>query len=49
MRNVGLVGCGAIARVHVAVLHSLPEVQLCACCDIKRERAENLAREDGCI
>lgn len=48
MRRVGLVGCGAIARVHVAVLHSLPEVQLCACCDIKRDRAEELARENCC-
>lgn len=48
MIRVGLAGCGAIARVHAAVLRSLPGVQLCACCDIVREKAEDLARADGC-
>ena len=48
MMRVGLAGCGAIARVHAAVLRSLPGVQLCACCDIVREKAEDLARADGC-
>ena len=48
MLKAGLAGCGAIARVHAAVLRALPEVKLCACCDIVREKAEDLAREDGC-
>ena len=48
MMRVGLAGCGAIAQVHAAVLRSLPETELCACCDIVREKAENLARADGC-
>ena len=45
--KVGLIGCGAIAQVHAAVLRSLPGVQLCACCDIVREKAEAMARPDG--
>ena len=46
--RVGLIGCGAIAQVHAAVLRLLPGVQLCACCDTVREKAENTARADGC-
>ena len=48
MYRVALTGCGAIAQVHAAVLRSLPQVRLCACCDIVREKAEALARPDGC-
>ena len=41
MYRVALTGCGAIAQVHAAVLRSLPQVRLCACCDIVREKAES--------
>ena len=48
MLRVALAGCGAIAQVHAAVLRSLPQVRLCACCDTVREKAEALAGGDGC-
>ncbi len=37
-----LVGCGAIAPNHLAALTALDGTELCALCDIKTERAENM-------
>ena len=42
-----LIGCGGIAQQHAAVLRDMEDVRLCAVCDIKPERAEQLARETG--
>ena len=46
--QVGIVGCGGIARVHAAVLHQLPDTNIAACADIIPERAEALAAQYGC-
>lgn len=47
MRRAAIVGCGGISAVHAAVLSELPEVQLCACADIRPERAQALAERYG--
>lgn len=44
MFRVAIAGCGSIAAVHAKVLDALPETELIACCDIRRERAEALAK-----
>lgn len=38
-----IVGCGAISKVHAAVLKSMPDVRVAACADIVKPRAEALA------
>ncbi len=45
--KAAIIGCGAIAQVHKKVLLTLPEAELAACCDIKRERAEEFASSCG--
>jgi predicted dehydrogenase len=41
--RVGLIGAGAIARRHVAVLAARPDCDVVAVCDVDRARAEALA------
>ena len=45
--RVGVIGCGRISVRHLVPLSSLEEVELVACCDIKRERADEAARTYG--
>jgi predicted dehydrogenase len=45
--RVGLVGCGRIARVHLAYLRSLAEVELAGVSDSSAEAREAFARETG--
>ena len=45
--RVGVVGCGGIAQVHGAGLQDLKGVELAACADIRRERAEDFAQKYG--
>ena len=45
MSRIGIVGCGVISRAYAAKLNSLPFVELVACADLERERAETLAAE----
>lgn len=48
MIGVAILGTGAIARVHVEAYRRFPELcEVRAFCDIKREKAEALARETG--
>src|SRR5262249_4518035 len=42
-----IIGCGRIAQRHAAILRDLPEVQLVAMVDTRRERADHFAREYG--
>lgn len=37
--KVGLVGCGSIGRVHAMAINNIKGAQLCACADIKSEKA----------
>ena len=46
--RVGVIGCGGIANgKHLPALHSLPNVDLVAFCDLKIERAEKAAKQYG--
>lgn len=47
MIKVGVLGCGGIAQVHGTVLKSMENVEIVACCDIKRERAEQFSKDFG--
>lgn len=45
--NVGIIGCGVIAKTHAAALAAIPEVNLTAVCDIDPARAQAIAGEFG--
>ncbi|HID90521.1 TPA: Gfo/Idh/MocA family oxidoreductase, partial [Candidatus Bathyarchaeota archaeon] len=45
--KVGMIGCGGIAKVHVARLSALEEVELTAFCDIADERARAFSQRYG--
>lgn len=45
--RVGVIGCGRIAVMHFVSLKTIEEVDLVACCDIKKDRAEAAALEYG--
>lgn len=45
--NVGLIGCGRVARAHVAALKAAEHTRLVAVCDIKEDRAKAFAEETG--
>ena len=42
--RVGIVGLGRISVMHLASIEAIEEIELVACCDIKRERAEEAAK-----
>jgi predicted dehydrogenase len=44
--RVAIVGCGVISRVYAEKLNSFDFVDLVACADLERERAERLAKEN---
>lgn len=45
--RVGIIGCGRIAVMHLVPISLLPETELVACCDIKRDRANAVAEKYG--
>lgn len=45
--RVGVIGCGRISVRHLLPLTSIEEVELVACCDIKKERADEAASQYG--
>lgn len=45
--RVGVIGCGRISVMHFVSIGSIPEVELVACCDIKKDRADKAAEEYG--
>jgi predicted dehydrogenase len=45
--KVGLIGCGRVSVMHLTSLAALEETQLTACCDIKKERADEVATKYG--
>lgn len=45
--NVGLIGCGRVARAHVAALKAAEHTKLVAVADIKEDRAKAFAEEHG--
>ena len=40
MKRVAVIGLGEIAKVHVPILMQMPEVELCAVCDLREERGK---------
>ena len=44
-----LIGCGRISRRHLQAAAARPELEIAALCDLRRERAEELARETGLL
>ena len=45
--RVGVIGCGRISVMHFVSIGSISEVELVACCDIKKDRADSAAQEYG--
>ena len=42
--RVGVIGCGRVSVMHLGSIALLPEAELIACCDIKKDRAEAAAK-----
>ena len=45
--RVGVIGCGRISVRHLLPLTTIEEVELVACCDIKKQRADDAAQQYG--
>mgnify|MGYP003291273765 CR=1 FL=1 len=43
--KVGLIGCGRVSVMHLVSIAALKETELVACCDIKKERADETAKK----
>src|SRR5690554_6776700 len=46
--RVGIIGCGNIFPMHSISVKQLPNAELAAVCDIKKERATAIAEEYNC-
>lgn len=46
--RIGIVGCGRVSVMHFVSVKSLPQAELVACCDIKKDRADGMAKKYGC-
>ena len=45
--RVGVIGCGRISVMHLVPIHVLEMTELVACCDIKKEKADEAAEKYG--
>ena len=45
--RVGVIGCGRISVMHLVSLKVLEDTELVCCCDIKKDRADAVAKEYG--
>ena len=45
--RVGVIGCGRISVMHLTSLSIIDDVEIVACCDIIKERAEDAAKKYG--
>ena len=45
--RVGVIGCGRISVMHFVSIASIDSLELVACCDIVKEKADEAAREYG--
>ena len=43
--RVGVIGCGRISVMHFGSIINIDGLELVACCDIKPERAEKVAKD----
>jgi UDP-N-acetyl-2-amino-2-deoxyglucuronate dehydrogenase len=46
--GAGLIGCGAISRVHLATIDAMENVKLVAVCDVDAQKAQAVAEQYGC-
>lgn len=46
--RVSVVGCGAISRNHLRILKSLKNIEISSVTDIKKDRADAMAKKYGC-
>lgn len=47
MMNVGLIGCGGIANLHLEVFKSMEDVEVVGVCDLDLEKAKSVANKFG--
>lgn len=45
--KVGIIGCGRISVMHLSSLQKIEEAELTACCDVRIDRAEEVAAKYG--
>ena len=45
--RVGVIGCGRVSVMHLVSLTAIKEVEIVASCDIKKERADEVAKKYG--
>lgn len=45
--KIGVIGCGRVSVMHFVSITSMPDAELVACCDIKKDRAEGAANKYG--
>ncbi len=45
--KVGVIGCGRISVMHLSAINELPMAELVCCCDIKKDRADAVAKQYG--
>ena len=46
--RVGIIGCGRILPMHITPATVLPQAELVAVCDVKKDRADAAAKKYGC-
>ena len=46
--KVAIIGCGRISVMHLVSIDMLEDVELVACCDIVKDRADEVAKKYGC-
>ena len=46
--RVSVVGCGAVSRNHLRVLKSFKNIEISSVVDIKKDRADAVAKKYGC-
>ncbi|MBO7215136.1 MAG: Gfo/Idh/MocA family oxidoreductase [Clostridia bacterium] len=46
--RVAVIGCGRVSVMHLVSIDAIEEVELVACCDIKKDRADAVANKYGC-
>ena len=46
--KVAVIGCGRVSVMHLVSIDTCEDVELVACCDIKKDRADEVADKYGC-
>ena len=46
-KKVGIIGCGRISVMHLSAIEKIEGIKLVACCDIKKDRADSVAKKYG--